>query len=263
MRKRLALTLSILCGIVASVVLTGCGKQADEPEPLRIHAAASTTNVIRAVAEQFTKETGTPTELNFAASSTLARQIEAGAPADIYISANVKWMDYLEEKDLLVPDSRKNLFSNSLVLIAPAQAPFEFPGDDFAALPDAFEGRLSIGDPAHVPAGMYAKAALESLGIWQALEPRIAGAADVRNALRLVETGEASAGIVYKTDALITDKVVVLATLPPESHPPVAYPVAQLKDSHAEAGDFLNYLKGASAREVFIENGFSMEVRDE
>lgn len=263
MKTRIPPTLAILCGIVVTLGLTGCGKQAAEPEPLRILAAASTTNVIRTVAEQFTKETGTPTEMNFAASSTLARQIEAGAPADIYISANVKWMDYLEGKSLLAPGSRENLFSNSLVLIAPAQAPFEFAGNDFPALPDAFKGRLSIGDPAHVPAGMYAKAALESLGIWQTLEPRIAGAADVRNALRLVETGEASAGIVYKTDALITDKVVMLATLPPESHPPVAYPGARLKDSHAEAGNFLNYLKSASARKVFIENGFSMEVNDE
>jgi molybdate transport system substrate-binding protein len=198
---------------------------------------------------------------SFAASSTLARQIEAGAPAQIYASANETWMDYLADRALIEPDSRISPVGNRLVLIAPvagaADAVTITPDLDIAAMLGA-DGRLAVGDPAHVPAGIYAAQALKSLGLWDALAPRLARMGNVRAALALVEHGEAPLGIVYATDARITQGVRVVGTFPADSHPPITYPFAIVKGAGSDAVRALfAYITGAPGLAVLEAYGFS------
>lgn len=228
-------------------------------EKITIYAAASTTNAITDLAKTWEKMKGVKVRTSFASSSSLARQIEAGAPAQIYLSANPKWMNYLEKKDLIDSKSRRDLLSNSLVIIAPQGRAFPLKmtkGFDFAA---AFEGKLAMGDPNHVPAGIYAKEALVSFGWWKSISRRVAGAMDVRFAMSFVERGEAAAGIVYATDAKLSHKVTVIGTFPPHSHTPIAYPVTLLKGAGAAAEEFLKFLLSEKARYIFTRYGFTVK----
>ncbi len=237
--------------------------RADAKRDILVFAAASTTNAVTEIGEMFSKKQLGHVTSSFASSSTLAKQIESGAPADVYLSANKKWMDFLEEKNLITMETRCDLLSNRIVLIAPAASALieidVVPGFDIAkALGE--DGRLSIGDPDHVPAGMYGKKALENLGIWPQVEDRLAPMKDVRAALVLVERGEAPLGLVYATDAAISKKVHVIGTFPTKSHPAIVYPVAAVEGGNRSAAQqFLNFLKSSEARAIFQKYGFSVQ----
>ena len=226
---------------------------------LLVFAAASTTNAVTDVNDLFSASGKGEATASFASSSTLAKQIAQGAPAGVFLSANQKWMDYLEKKGFIIKETRFDLLKNRLVLIAPIDRDVPTveikPGFDLKGLLD--QGRLAMGDPTHVPAGMYARQALESLGIWKGLESRVAAAAHVRAALALVERGEAPLGIVYATDAGISDKVKVVGTFPESTHPPIVYPVAAVAGTDAPLAEaYLEFLKSPKASEVFIKYGF-------
>ncbi len=244
----------------ALLILGGAAHTARAGEPrLLVFAAASTTNALSELGELFAKARGVKVLNSFASSSTLAKQIARGAPAQVYVSANLKWMDYLEKKGLLVPGSRVNIAGNRLVLIAPAQSPLGplklGPGVDLAGLLGG--GRLALGDPSHVPAGMYAQKALQALGVWDKLRGRLAAAANVRLALAMVERGEAPLGVVYATDAAISRKVKVVGRFPAGSHPPIVYPAALVAGQAGPAGrDFLEFLRSPQAAAVFRKYGF-------
>lgn len=196
--------------------------------------------------------------LSVASSSTLAKQIAAGAPADIYFSANAEWMDYLQARQHIEQDTRVDLLGNTLVVIAPKEEPFAVRfarGSDFAG---AFAGRLAIGDPDHVPAGQYARQALDALGWWPALKSRIAPAPDVRAALVYVERGECAAGLVYTTDAAQSDRVITLATVPDSLHRPIVYPAAIVKGrANAQTRNLLAFFSSETAASIFRKHGFT------
>lgn len=225
---------------------------------LTVFAAASLTNALQDIAPLYQRRTGVPVVLSLGASSTLAQQIDAGAPAAVFISADQKWMDYLQERNRIDPATRRDLLGNRLVLVAPRSRPFSAKLEKGFDLPRAFSGKLCTGDPAHVPVGLYAKAALERLGWWQSLAPRIVGTADVRGALAFVERGECGAGIVYETDARISRQVLIVAAFPPGSYPPVTYPVAAVRPAGREAESFLDFLSSPEARAVFERYGFTV-----
>lgn len=221
-----------------------------------VYAAASLTNVLGPITEKYQQNRPADIRLSYAASSTLARQIEAGAPADLFISADEQWMDYLSERDLIDKDSRRNLLRNTLVVITPVQQPQQV--DMTSANPPDFDGRLCMGDPDSVPAGIYGRQALTALGWWPALQGRVAGMQDVRAALAFVARGECPLGIVYATDTRATDKVVIAGHFPESSHPPVTYPAALLPGANAAARDFLDYLRGPEAADLFRAAGFTV-----
>ncbi len=224
--------------------------------PLLVFAAASLNNALDEVVRAYPGPRPVP---SYAASSVLARQIERGAPASIYLSANKQWMDYLERHGLLVPGTRRDLLGNRLVLIAPAATarPVRIaPGMPLARWLGP-QGRLALGDPHHVPAGIYAKAALESLGVWDSVRGRIAAAANVRAALALVARGEAPLGIVYATDAMAEPAVRVVGRFDPSLHPPIVYPLALVKGAAPGAHAFAEYLEGPAARRIFEKYGFT------
>jgi molybdate transport system substrate-binding protein len=227
-----------------------------------VFAAASLTDALKDVAAAWQKQGHPAPVYSFGASSTLARQIEQGAPAALFASADEKWMDYLAKGNLIVPDTRRDLLSNKLVLIVPASHPQHVtigPNFDLAALLGA-NGRLAAGDPAHVPVGIYAEQALKKLGVWNVAEPRMAPTADVRAALLLVERGEAPAGIVYATDAAVSKDVMIAGVFPDNSHDPITYPFAVVKANDTpQARALLTYMEGAEARTIFMARGFSVE----
>lgn len=226
---------------------------------VKVFAAASLTNAINEMGEMYFKKDGVKVLPSFASSSTLAKQIENGAPADIFISADQQWMDYLADRKALVEGTRFNLLGNKLALISPVSSDVKLTivsGLDLTKY--LGNGRLATGDPDHVPVGKYAKAALEKLGMWSFVADKLARASDVRSALAWVEKGEAPLGIVYSTDAAVTKQVRVVAYFPEDSYPPIVYPAALLKNSsEPKAKDFLNYLKSDDARKVFEKFGFS------
>ena len=229
-------------------------------ETVTVFAAASLTEVVGAVADAFTAETGITVQTSFAGSSTLARQIEAGAPADLYLSADTVWMDHLAARGLIDPDSRRIAARNRLVVIVPAgdAAPATVP-DLTDGLGDLLgeDGRLAVADPGHVPAGRYAEAALTAIGLWPAVADRLAPAPDVRAAVVLVARGEAPAGIVYATDALAVDAATVRWQIPDSAQPEIAYPVAIVAGrTRPAAMAFLESLTDARGREVFDRFGF-------
>jgi molybdate transport system substrate-binding protein len=231
-------------------------------QELTVFAAASLTDAMKDISAQWAQAGHQPLRLSFGSSSTLARQIEQGAPANVFASADEKWMDYLADKKLIVPDTRKDLLGNDLVLVVPANKPQHVtivPGFNLAGMlgPD---GRVATGDPAHVPVGIYAEQALKKLGIWDTVSPRLARADDVRSALLLVERGEAPAGIVYGTDAAVSKAVMVAGTFPADSHDPISYPFAVVKaDDTPEARALMTYLSGPEARAIFVKRGFKVE----
>jgi len=255
--------------IVFSVILTltfviGISERslADESESVTVFAAASTTNAVTEIGSLFENRKMGKFKSSFASSSTVAKQIEQGAPADIYISANIKWMDYLESKNMIEPGSRFDLLNNRIVLIAPKDSSISHidirPGFDLVTL--LGDGRFSMGDPDHVPAGIYGMKALEKLGVWASVEKRVARAKDVRAALALVERGETPLGQVYATDAAISDKVKIVGIFPLECHPPVVYPVAVVAGHKSKVAMlFIDFLKGPEARSVFEKYGFTVK----
>lgn len=231
-------------------------------QELTVFAAASLTDAMKDVSVLWTKAGHPPLRMSFASSSTLARQIEQGAPVNVFASADQNWMDYLAKKNLIAADTRKDLLGNDLVLVVPADKPVHVtigPGFDLLGLLGT-SGRLAVGDPAHVPAGIYAEQALRKLGWWDRVAPRLARAEDVRAALLLVERGEAPAGIVYGTDAKISKAVMVAGTFPASSHDAVSYPFAVIKSGDTPAARaLLTFLEGPEARAVFVARGFEVE----
>ena len=228
-------------------------------EPVSIYAAASTTDAVNDIASAFKKETGCHVTTVFAGSSTLAKQIEAGAPASLFLSANESWMDELERKGLVAPDTRSDLLANDLVLVVPKGEPLDFKFGHGANLAAALEGgRLALANPDGVPAGIYAKQALTKMDLWNGVKESIVAAEDVRAALAWVARGEARAGIVYRTDARISPDVEIAAAVPGDSHDPVNYPLSLVAGQESEtARDFLAYLKGPAGARVFAEHGFT------
>jgi molybdate transport system substrate-binding protein len=231
-------------------------------EALTVFAAASLTDAMKDVAASWEKQGHPPLRLAFGASSTLARQIEQGAPVNLFASADEQWMDYLAGRGLVASGARRDLLANRLVLVVPADQPQHVaigPGFDLAGLLGK-DGRLATGDPAHVPVGIYARQALNRLGVWDIAQYRLAPTADVRGALLLVERGEAPAGIVYATDAAASRGVAVAGVFPDESHDPITYPFAVIRTGDtAEARALLGFLAGPDARAIFTSRGFSVE----
>jgi molybdate transport system substrate-binding protein len=226
-------------------------------EPARVFAAASLTSALDEAASAWHARGHPRAVIAYGGSSTLARQIEAGAPVDLFASADRAWMDYLDQRGRLAPETRIDLLGNALVLIAPRDARFAVsmtPAFDFAA---AFKGKLCTGEPGVVPVGNYARQALSSLGWWSAIESRIVGTDDVRAALSFVERGECAAGIVYATDARISDRVEVLATFPASAHRAIVYPFALTREARPEARALLMFLRGDEARAIFARHGFA------
>jgi molybdate transport system substrate-binding protein len=220
-------------------------------------AAASLKDVLEGLADAYAR-TGRPRPaLSFAASSVLARQIEAGAGAEIYLSADEQWMDEVERKGRLRPETRIDLLGNRLVLIAPKSAAVSLKIDRGFPLAAALgpAGRLAVAGDA-VPAGIYARAALQSLGVWDSVADRLAKADSVRGALFFVGAGEAPLGVVYETDALVEPKVKIVGVFPPASHPAIVYPAALLTGAGAQAAAFFAFLKGPEARTAFLRAGF-------
>lgn len=225
---------------------------------LTILAAASLRGPLDEIATSFAKASGGKVRISFAASSALARQVEAGAPADVFICADLDWMDYLDKRGLIVPGTRANLLAGDLVLIAPKAGTVKLRIVPNFPIAEALgDGRLAIGQPDSVPAGRYAKAALTSLGVWPAVQMKIAGAESVRAALALVARGEAPLGIVYRTDALADPGVRIVDIFPANSHPPVVYPAAALKGGHVEeAKRLIDHLRSPAARATWGKAGF-------
>lgn len=246
-----------LIGAVVTASLTG---QAVAAEKITVFAAASLTNALQDIANRYQQGKEVKIVSSFASSSTLARQIEQGAPADLFISADQQWMDYAAQKKSIEEASRYTLLGNELVLVAPKEAKSPrvtlSKNTDWKSL---LQGqRLSVGDPDHVPAGLYAKEALQLLGAWSTLEPMLARGNSVRAALALVERNETPYGIVYGSDAVASSKVAVVGVFPADSHKPVEYPMAKVK-GHDTAGvaAFYHYLKGPEAAAVFKHYGFT------
>ena len=231
-------------------------------EAVRVFAAASLTSALTDIAAQWKQGGHAAPTLAFAASSTLAKQIEAGAPADVFASADRKWMDYLQQRDRIEASTRADLLGNTLVLIAPKGRRFHAEmrrGYDFAR---AFDGRLCTGEPGVVPVGIYARQSLEALGWWEAIEPRIVGADDVRTALNFVERGECVAGIVYATDSAISAEVETIATFPADTHEAIVYPIALVRNARPQAREFLRHLQTSNeAAAVFERYGFTPLAR--
>ena len=240
-----------ICGFSLSMAVA-------RAESLLVFAAASLKETLEETGKAFTKDAGTEVKFSFAASSALAKQIEAGAPADLFASADLKWMDYLDEKKLIRSETRKNLIGNRLVIVAPqvsARSSLDLTEDAFAkALGD---GKLATGEVNSVPAGIYAKSALQNLRLWSLIEPKLAQADNVRGALAFVARNEAPLGIVYETDAKVEPQVKIIARFPADSHAPIIYPFAVTAQSkNPEAERFLNYLSSPSAKAIFEKSGF-------
>ncbi len=245
-------------GVAAVAMMAMPTAKADEGK-VTVFAAASMKNALDAVNQACATEVGEEAAISYASSSALAKQIESGAPADVFISADLDWMKYLHDKNLVKADTEKQLLGNAIVLVAPADTAKDVTldkGFDLAGL--IGDGRLAMGDPAHVPAGLYGKAALEKLGVWSKVQGRVAAADNVRNALLLVARGEAPYGIVYKTDANAEKRVRIAGTFPADSHAPIIYPVAVTKQANrAEADPFFKFLQSPAALATFQRYGFS------
>lgn len=239
--------------------LAGWPAGAESP-PLTVFAAASLTDALGEIVNRYQAEGHGAVVTSFASSSDLARQIEQGAPADLFISADEQWADYLDQRGLLDKASRTTLLRNDLVLVAPAGSSASLVIAPHFPLAAALQdGRLAMGDPDHVPAGIYGKAALQSLGVWTEVEPKLARAASVRAALLFVERGDCPFGIVYRTDALADSKVKLIGQFPVGSHPPILYPAALVAGRKTPEGQaFLYYLHSPEAVAIFHRFGFEM-----
>lgn len=231
-------------------------------QTLTVFAAASLTDAMKDIAELWVQAGHDAPRLSFASSSTLARQIEQGAPANIFASADEQWMDDLARHELIAPDTRHDVLGNDLVLVVPASHPLRLIIGPGLNLPELLgsDGRLAVGDPAHVPAGIYAAQALRKLGLWETVAGRLAATSNVRSALLLVERGEAPAGIVYATDAAASKNVAIAGVFPDNSHDPITYPFAVTKSGDTPgARAFLAFLNTTAAREVWTRRGFKLK----
>jgi molybdate transport system substrate-binding protein len=248
----LALTLSVLVQPALA-----------QEKSLTIFAAASMKNALDVINAAFTAKTGVKVAASYAASSALARQMEQGAPADVFASADLEWMDYATQKHTINAATRVNLLGNKLVLIAPKDSAVAnvtiAQGFDLAKL--AGDGRIATGDVQSVPVGKYAKAALEKLGAWNAAWSKFAMADNVRAALTLVARNEAVLGIVYETDAKVEPGVKIVAAFPADSHPAIVYPVAGTKSAKPEAAEYLAFLKSSAAKAIFDKYGFTFLIQ--
>ena len=247
--------LTLLCLIIAAPLAAA---EVHKPH-LLVFAAASLADAMQEVSRTYEKTAAVAVGCSFDSSSVLARQLEAGAPADVFFSADTQWMDYLQTRNLIQPASRRNLLGNRLVLIAPAQSPIRLQIAPHFALAAALgNGRLATGDPDAVPAGRYARSALTTLGIWEEIAPRLARAENVRVALLYVARSEAPLGIVYASDALADKAVRVVDTFPADTHEPIVYPIALTASANARAKAFVGYLAGPAARDIFVRYGFTV-----
>jgi molybdate transport system substrate-binding protein len=252
--------MSYRCVILMLAGLFCCGPAgAAEPasRPVTVFAAASLTNVLDELGREFTRTTGVPVRFSFASSAILARQIEAGARADVFLPADQEWMEYLERRSLIQTSSRRDVAGNRLVLIAPRASGLQLviePG--FPLVAALGKGRLATGDPDSVPAGRYARAALTSLGVWDDVADRLVRADDVRHALMFVARGEAPLGIVYATDARVDGHVRIVGTFPADSHLPITYPVALTRRAGPDAERFVQFVLGDAGRAAFQRAGF-------
>jgi len=247
-------------GLAAWLSLLGArAPAADVEKPaLTVFAAASLTNALQELGDGFTRETSIPVRFSFASSAALARQIENGSPADIFFSADLEWMDYLQTRNLIQRDTRHDVLGNRLVLIAPADSKIQLNIEpQFPLAATLGKGRLATGDPDSVPVGRYAREALTTLGVWNGVADRLVRADSVRSALAFVDRGEAPLGIVYETDALIDKQVRVVDVFPANSHLPIVYPIAMTPAAKPEAARFVAYIRGPAGDAVFKAYGFS------
>jgi molybdate transport system substrate-binding protein len=247
--------------LLFAVLLAACGatpsaRAQDESVPL-VLAAASLKNALDAAVAHYAENTGRHITVSYAGSPALAKQIEQGAPADIFFSADLEWMDYLQDLDLIAPDSRVTLLGNDIVLVAPADSEIALTIAPRFPLAEALgDGKLAMAATASVPAGKYGKAALEWLGVWESVAANVAEAENVRAALAFVARGEAALGVVYTTDANAEPGVKIVGTFPEESHPPILYPVALTVTASPAAGEFFDFLVSDDARPFFEAEGF-------
>lgn len=245
-----ALKVIVLSGVVVAVDFS-------QAADVKVYAAASLTDVLTELAKRYQQaHPDIKIKTSFAGSSTLAKQIENGAPAELFISADKEWADYLQTRSLLDAKTRVELLTNELVLIVPANHSLTINFDGSADLAASFSGKWCTGEPAYVPVGKYAKQALTYYGWWGAIQSRLVGTEDVRTALAFVERGECALGIVYKTDALLSKKIRVVASFPEASHLPIVYPGGLTKNAGPEALAFLHYLQSQPAKEIFSRYGF-------
>jgi molybdate transport system substrate-binding protein len=253
---------SFLALAFAALVLPALPVHAQD-KTLTVFAAASMKNALDDINIAYTQKTGTKVVVSYAASSALAKQMEQGAPADIFVSADLDWMDYGSQKKFIKDDTRTNLLGNKIVLVAPKDSKISdvkiAQGFDLAGL--AGDGRIATGDVQAVPVGKYAKAALEKLGAWDKAAPKFAMAESVRAALALVARGEAVLGIVYETDAKVEPGVKIVGAFPEDSHPPIIYPVAVTTTAKPDAADYLAYLRSSIAKAVFEKYGFTFLIK--
>jgi molybdate transport system substrate-binding protein len=249
----------LLAWLLAAVCLVGGGTAvAADDNTVLVFDAASLTNVLDDLSKAFTEKTQVPVKSSPAASSVLAKQIEAGAPADVFFSADLEWMDYLDQRKLLKAGSRHDVVGNRLVLIAPADSTAAVKikkGVDFGPALGP-QGKLATGDPDSVPVGKYAKTALEKLGVWDKVSGQIVRAENVRAALAFVARGEAPLGIVYRTDALAEKKVRIVAEFPEDTHRPITYPIAVTTHGGPAAQQFVDFVRSKPAGEIFKKYGF-------
>jgi molybdate transport system substrate-binding protein len=246
--------------LIFACLMPAAASAASSPDPsVTVFAAASLKNALDEVNSAFAQQTGMKTTASYAASSALMKQIENGAPADVFISADLDWMDYGAQRKLINNETRVDLLGNRLVLIAPKDSKTGrvtiAPGFDLAQF--AGDGRIVTGDVRAVPVGKYAKAALDKLGAWQKTQPKLAMTENVRAALTLVARGEAVLGIVYMTDAKVEPNVKVIGIFPADSHPPIVYPTALTATARSGALEYLAFLRSSAAKAIFERNGFT------
>jgi molybdate transport system substrate-binding protein len=251
---------TVIAALAAAIAIAATPQAAwAQDKSITVFAAASMKNALDDVDAAFTKQSGIKVVASYDASSALMKQIEGGAPADVFVSADLKWMDYGAQKKLIKDDSRVNLLGNELVLVAGKDSKIGTvtirPGFDLAGL--AGDGRIATGDVKAVPVGIYAQAALQKLGVWSSVEPKMAMAANVRAALILVSRGEAPLGIVYATDAEVEPGVKVVGVFPEESHDPIIYPVAATTGAKPNTAQYLVFLRSQAAKSIFESYGFS------
>jgi molybdate transport system substrate-binding protein len=262
MSKFFSFRLIALLNLLASTCLLAtdkfslAGGEGKTNATITVFAASSATDVLTDLAKKFEANHPVKVRLNFAASSVLARQIEQDAPCDVFLSADQKWMDYLADKHKIQTVSRKDIVGNRLVIVMPVDKKLTVKMEKGVDLAGAFTGRIAVGDPDHVPAGIYAKEALQSLGWWEALTNRLAPTENVRAALRLVELGEVDAGIVYLSDAKSSTKVVIAGDFPESAHSPIRYPAALCGTTNPDARVFLEFLTGKEAAAMWANAGF-------
>jgi molybdate transport system substrate-binding protein len=244
--------------VMLLVIATSAVPARAQTRDLLVFGAASLRNALDEVNTQYQRANSRKVVVSYAASSALAKQIENGAPADIFMSADLDWMDYLAGRRLIKPDTRANFLGNRLVLVAAADSQMTLTiAPNFPLAQALGNGRLAMADPASVPAGKYGKAALEALGVWPSVAGRIAPAQDVRATLAFVSRGEAPLGIVYQTDAAADKGVRIVGTFPPSSHPPIIYPIAVTATStNPDTAAYLAFLKSPAARPAFEKQGF-------